>query len=51
MHYEIADKRVVKLLAQGEELLIHIGSLIAACPRYRQPGRESPRRGRPRRGR
>lgn len=47
VHYEIADKRVVKLLEQGEELLLHIGPLIAACPRYRQPGREAPRRGRP----
>ena len=51
VHYEIADKRVVKLLDQGEELLLHIGPLIAACPRYRQPGRGSPRRGRPRRRR
>lgn len=48
VHYEIADKRVVKLLDQGEELLLHIGRLIAACPRYRQPGRVSPRRGRSR---
>ncbi len=48
VRYEIADKRVVKLLDQGEELLLHIGSLIAACPRYRQPGREAPRRGLPR---
>jgi DNA-binding transcriptional ArsR family regulator len=45
VHYEIADKRVVKLLDQGEELLLHIGPLIAACPRYRQPGRGSQRRG------
>jgi ArsR family transcriptional regulator, cadmium/lead-responsive transcriptional repressor len=45
VHYEIADKRVVTLLDQGEELLLHIGPLIAACPRYRQPGRESERRG------
>jgi DNA-binding transcriptional ArsR family regulator len=45
VHYEIADKRVVTLLDQGEELLLHIGPLIAACPRYRQPGRESQRRG------
>lgn len=48
VHYEIADKRIVKLLDQGEELLLHIGRLIAACPRYRQPGRESARRGRSR---
>jgi DNA-binding transcriptional ArsR family regulator len=41
VHYEIADKRVVKLLDQCEELLLHIGPLIAACPRYRQPSRAS----------
>jgi DNA-binding transcriptional ArsR family regulator len=44
MHYQIADKRVVKLLDQGEELLLHIGPLIKACPRYRQPGRDRRRR-------
>jgi DNA-binding transcriptional ArsR family regulator len=44
MRYQIADKRVVKLLDQGEELLLQIGPLIEACPRYRQPGREVPRR-------
>ena len=48
MHYEIADKQIVKLLDRGEQPL-HIGPLIAACPRYRQPSRESPRRGRSRR--
>ena len=46
MHYQIADKRVVKLLDQSEELLLQIGPLIKACPRYRQPGREAQRRGR-----
>lgn len=51
VHYEIADKRVLTLLDHGEELLLHIGPLIAACPRYRQPGRDSHRRGRPRRRR
>lgn len=44
VHYQIADKQLVKLLDQGEELLLRIGPLIAACPRYRQPGRESARR-------
>lgn len=39
MHYEIADERVVKLLDQSEDLLLQIGPLINACPRYRQPGR------------
>jgi DNA-binding transcriptional ArsR family regulator len=48
VHYEIADKRVVKLLDQGEELLLQIGPWIKACPRYRQPGRE--RQQRPRAG-
>ncbi len=51
VHYEIADKRVVKLLDQGEELLLHVGPLIAACPRYRQSGREAQRRDRLRRRR
>lgn len=45
MHYQIADKRVVKLLDQSEELLLQIGPLIKACPRYRQSGREAQRRG------
>ncbi len=46
MRYRIADQRVVKLLDQSEELLLRIGPLIEACPRYRQPGRETQRRGR-----
>ena len=48
VHYEIADKRVITLLDQGEELLLHIGPLIAACPKYRQPGRAHGRRARSR---
>jgi DNA-binding transcriptional ArsR family regulator len=44
MHYQIADKRVVKLLDHSEELLLQIGPLIETCPRYRQPGWEGPRR-------
>jgi DNA-binding transcriptional ArsR family regulator len=44
VHYEIADKRVVKLLDQADELLLGIGPLIEACPRYRQPGRTKRRR-------
>ncbi len=51
VRYEIADKRVVKLLDQTEELLLQIGPLIAACPRYRQAGREVRRLGGPRRRR
>ena len=34
MHYEIADKRVLKLLDDAEDLLQAIGPLIAACRRY-----------------
>lgn len=46
VHYEIADKRVVKLLDQAEDLLLQVGPLIAACPRYRRPMRagQRPRR-------
>lgn len=47
VYYRIADKRVVRLLDQTEELLLEVGPLIEACPRYRQPWR-APRR---RRGR
>ena len=49
VHYEIADKRVVKLLDQAEELLLQIGPLIDACPRYRRPTRAVQRAGRRRR--
>jgi len=50
--YEIADKQVVRLLDQAEELLLEVGLLIQACPRYRRttpahplrvaPGRRKP---------
>ncbi len=39
VYYEIADKRVLQLLDQAEELLLQVASLIEACPRYRQPQR------------
>lgn len=39
VYYEIADKRVVKLLDQAEELLLQVAPLIDACPRYRRPAR------------
>jgi DNA-binding transcriptional ArsR family regulator len=39
VYYEIADKRVVKLLDQAEELLLQVAPLIEACPRYRQLAR------------
>jgi DNA-binding transcriptional ArsR family regulator len=40
VYYRIADKGVVRLLDQGEELARRVGPLIEACPRYRQPWRE-----------
>lgn len=47
--YDIADKRVLRLLDQAEDLLLQVGSLIAACPRNRRaapahPARPAPRR-------
>lgn len=42
VYYRIADKRIVRLLDQVEDVLLHVGPLIEACPRYRQPWRESP---------
>ena len=44
VYYRIADKQVVRVLDQVEELLLRVGPLIEACPRYRQPWRQSPRR-------
>ena len=46
MHYEIADKRVVKLLDQAEELLLEVGSLIHACRRYQRSKERQTRRAR-----
>lgn len=51
MSYELADKRVVKVLEQVEELLVEVGPLIDACRRYqrsterheKRPGREKRR--------
>jgi DNA-binding transcriptional ArsR family regulator len=37
MNYEIADKRVVKLLDHAEDLLLQVGPLIEACRRYQRP--------------
>jgi len=37
IHYEVADKRVLRLLDEAEELLLKVGPLIGACPRYRDP--------------
>ena len=39
VYYDVADKRVAKLLDQAEELLSQVGPLIDACPRYRRPPR------------
>ena len=36
MNYEIADKRVMKLLDEAEELLLQLGPLIEACRRYQR---------------
>ena len=49
VHYEIADKRVVKLLDQAEDLLLQVGPLIEACRRYRGPTRSGEPARRPRR--
>ena len=40
--YEIADKRVVRLLDQAEDLLQGVGSLIECCPRYRRAASAHP---------
>lgn len=47
-YYGIADKRVVKLLDQVEELLSEVGGFIAACARYGRPERWIGARGRTR---
>ena len=49
--YTLADKRVVKLLDQAEELLLEIDRRIEVCPRYEEPSgaTRSPRRRRVRR--
>lgn len=44
MNYEIADKRVLRLLDQAEELLLEVGPLIDACRRYQRPARSQGRR-------
>jgi DNA-binding transcriptional ArsR family regulator len=47
--YAIADKRVVRVLDGVDELLLRVGPLIAACPRYRGPARQGrPVSGKPR---
>lgn len=43
VHYAIADKRVMKLLDQAEDLLLQVGPLSEACPRYRRPMRAGQR--------
>ncbi len=43
VEYEIADKRVVRLVDEAE-LLLDLGPRVAACPRYREPARGRGRR-------
>ena len=43
MNYELADKRVVKLLDHAEDLLLQVGPLIEACRRYQRPARRMAR--------
>jgi len=45
VEYAIADKHVIKLLDQAEELLLQVGPLIEACQRYRASGRSRGARG------
>lgn len=35
--YELADKRVARLLDDGEDLLLRVAGAIEACARYRRP--------------
>ncbi len=51
--YALADKRVVRLLDQAEELLLDVGGRIEICPRYegRAAGKRQPSRCRQPRGR
>jgi DNA-binding transcriptional ArsR family regulator len=42
--YEIADKRVVRVLDEAEDLLLGVGPLIECCPRYRRTARAHPLR-------
>lgn len=49
MDYELADKRVVKLLDQAEELLLTVEPLIVACRRYQRSTERGGRSGKERR--
>ena len=51
MNYELADKRVLKLLDHAEDLLLQVGPLIEACRRYQRPARRVARAPRPERRR
>lgn len=42
--YEIADKRVVRVLDEAEDLLLGVGPLIECCPRHRRTARAHPLR-------
>lgn len=51
VEYAIADKRVVRVLDDVEELLSQVGELIEDCPRYQAPEHRTRRGGRRRRWR
>jgi DNA-binding transcriptional ArsR family regulator len=45
VRYQIADQHVLRVLDHSAELLVQIGPLIHACPRYRKARRNTvPRR-------
>lgn len=44
VHYELADKRVVKLLDRADDLLLLVSPLIEACSRYGGSRRIAPTR-------
>jgi DNA-binding transcriptional ArsR family regulator len=44
VHCALADRGVARLLDQAEELLLRIGPLIEACPRYRRADLARPAR-------
>jgi hypothetical protein len=37
VYYAIADKRVVRVLEDAEEMLADIGARVGRCPRYQAP--------------
>lgn len=49
VYYDLADKRVARLLDDGEDLLLRVEAAIEACGRYSEPRTRSRSRGRARR--